>query len=152
MKSKKIIIPSTVKELEAYYKLRFEVLRKPWGQVENSTRDEWENISIHVLMLDENEEAIAAGRLQLNPGNEGQIRSMAVKKEYRGLGLGSEILLFLEEKAKEKALTSIVLDARENAIPFYKKHGYVSTGPSYLLFNEIPHERMEKILKNKSER
>lgn len=147
MKSNRIIIPSTENELAAYYKLRYEVLRKPWGQDENSTKDEWENISIHVLMLGENGEAIAAGRLQLNPGSEGQIRSMAVKKEYRGQGLGSEILLFLEEKAREKYLTSIVLDARENAIPFYLNHGYVSKGPSYLLFNEIPHERMEKKLK-----
>ena len=146
MKSKTIIIPTTIIELDAYYKLRYEVLRKPWGQAEDSTKDEWEDISIHVLMLNKNGEAIAAGRLQLNPGSEGQIRSMAVKEEYRGQGLGSEILLFLEEKAREKDLSLIVLDARENAIPFYKRHGYISIGASYLLFNEIPHERMEKKL------
>ena len=139
-----IIIPENNKDIQSYYKLRFEVLRKPWGQHENTVRDEWENQSLHVLMIDENGEAVATGRLQFNSDNEGQIRSMAVKEKFRGKGLGTLVLKFLEEKAKEGKFTIIVLDARDNAVDFYKKNGYKVEGNSYTLFDVIPHFRMTK--------
>ena len=140
----RIIIPENNNDIQSYYRLRFEVLRKPWGQHENTVRDEWENQSLHVLMIDENGEAVATGRLQFNSDNEGQIRSMAVKEKFRGKGLGTLVLKFLEEKAKEGKFTIIVLDARDNAVDFYKKNGYKVEGNSYTLFDVIPHFRMTK--------
>ena len=136
MKSKTIIIPTTIIELDAYYKLRYEVLRKPWGQAEDSTKDEWEDISIHVLMLNKNGEAIAAGRLQLNPGSEGQIRSMAVKEEYRGQGLGSEILLFLEEKADQHPYLLVQeLSIAHSRFLGYPQHSPESNACQFLAFH-----------------
>ncbi len=143
----KIIEPTSEEELEKYYTLRFEILRKPWNQPKSSTKDEWENISIHVLMLDEKNEAVATGRLQLNNGEEGQIRSMAVRADLQGKGLGSEIIHYIEQKAKEKKLKHILLDARINAVKFYEKHGYRVIGDSYLLFGVIPHFQMKKEIK-----
>lgn len=139
-----IIIPQKTNEIESYYKLRFEVLRKPWGQDENTVRDEWEDQSLHVLMIDDKGNAIATGRLQFNTDNEGQIRSMAVSESYRGQGLGTKILKFLEIKAKEKNFSKIVLDARDLAVEFYIKNGYTIDGPSYTLFDVIPHFQMIK--------
>jgi predicted GNAT family N-acyltransferase len=140
----KIIEPSTPEEFEKYFDLRFEILRKPWGQPKSSTQDEWEKISIHVLMINEQEEAVAVGRLQINTPEEGQIRSMAVRTENQGNGFGGKIIRFIEQKAKEKKIQKIILDARENAVHFYEKHGYRITGNSYLLFGTIKHFRMEK--------
>ena len=80
----KIIEPETEVELEKYFNLRYEILRKPWNQPVSSTKDEWEGQSIHVLMLDEKNEAVACGRLQLNPNEEGQIRSLAVRNDMVG--------------------------------------------------------------------
>jgi predicted GNAT family N-acyltransferase len=140
----KIIIPQTEDEFQLYYKLRFEILRKAWGQKENTTRDEWEDQSLHVLLIDENGKGIATGRLQFNSDSEGQIRSMGVTEEYRGKGLGSIILKYLEERAREKNFRKIILDARDNAVDFYKKNGYEVEGDSYKLFNIIPHFRMGK--------
>ena len=142
----RLLIPASESEIEAYYKIRFEVLRKPWGQDINTTRDEWEDNSLHVLMIDDAENAIATGRLQFNSDSEGQIRSMAVVESHRGKGLGSIVLKFLEEKAKEKKLTMIVLDARDLAVKFYEKNGYKVEGNSYTLFEVIPHFRMSKDL------
>ncbi len=145
----KIIIPRTESEIHSYYKLRFEVLRKPWGQKEITTKDEWEDQSLHALMLDENGNAIATGRLQYNSAEEGQIRSMAVEESFRGKGIGTEVLKFLEEKGKEKGLTRLVLDSRDHAVKFYEKNGYTIEGDSYTLFGVIPHFRMAKKLKTK---
>jgi predicted GNAT family N-acyltransferase len=55
-------------------------------------------------------------------------------------------MVYLEEKARLKGWTEIVLEARENAVPFYKALGYTIITESYLLFGEIQHFRMQKQL------
>ena len=142
----KIIEPATAEELQSYYRIRYEILRKPWNQPEQTTKDEWEDKSIHLLMLDESGEAIATGRLQLNDSDTGQIRSMAVVEGMQSKGLGTQIIHKIEDKAKEKKLKKIILDAREEAVHFYEKNGYKVIGDSYLLFGTIKHYRMEKEL------
>jgi N-acetylglutamate synthase-like GNAT family acetyltransferase len=138
--------PATESEWDAYYQLRYEILRKPWGQLPTTTKDEWEDNSLHLIMLNENKEVIGTGRLQFNPDREGQVRSMAIRDDYQGKGLGSRILKRLEEEAVKKKLKNIVLDARDKAMMFYEKNGYTVNGKSYTLFNVIEHMRMEKTL------
>jgi predicted GNAT family N-acyltransferase len=53
-------------------------------------------------------------------------------------------MLHLEEKAMFMGIQEIILEARENAVPFYKSIGYVIEKESYLLFGEIQHYRMKK--------
>lgn len=142
----KIIVPSTAEELKMYYDLRYEMLRKPWNRPYQSTIDEDDGNSVHALMLDDAGKAVAAGRLVLNSEEEGQVRSMAVTQEMQGKGLGTKILLHLEDEARKKKFKHIVLDAREGAVSFYRKNGYVAEGDSYVLFGVIPHVRMKKIL------
>ncbi len=146
MRSFSIIEPKSEAEFEKYYNLRYEILRKPWNQPVKSTKDEWEDKSIHVLMLDENKEAMACGRLQLNSKEEGQIRSMAVRDGMQGKGFGKKIIHFIEDKATQLQLKTISLDARINAVKFYERCGYKMVGESYLLFGVIQHYRMEKLL------
>jgi predicted GNAT family N-acyltransferase len=105
-----------------------------------------EDKSVHVLMLNENNDAIATGRLQLNNADEGQVRSMAVRTDCQGRGYGSEIMDYIEKKATELRLKKITLDAREPAVPFYQKHGYEVIADSYLLFGVIRHFKMSKDL------
>jgi predicted GNAT family N-acyltransferase len=142
----KILQPSTEQELKMYYDLRYEILRKPWNQPYSTTFDEWEKSSVHLLMLNEKEEPIAAGRLQINSFEEGQVRSMAVKDAEQNQGLGTTILQHLEEEARHRNMKHIILDARDGAVNFYKKNGYHVEGDSYILFDTIPHFRMKKIL------
>jgi predicted GNAT family N-acyltransferase len=58
--------------------------------------------------------------------------------------LGSQIIEYIEQKAKEKKIKHILLDARINAVKFYENHGYKVIGESYLLFGVIPHFQMKK--------
>lgn len=139
-----LIEPQSEKHFEAYFLLRWKELRKPWKQVWGSERDEMEASCIHAMIIDKKEEALAVGRLQFNSSKEGQIRFMAVKKEFQGQGLGKKIVAYLEGKAKEKGAKTIILHARENAIPFYEKMNYQLIKKSYLLYNEIQHYLMSK--------
>ena len=49
----------------------------------------------------------------------------------------------LEEEAVRQGASQIMLNARENAVSFYKSLGYFETGP-YESDIQIPHTRMEK--------
>ena len=136
--------PVTNKELKQYFHFRWKLLRAPWNEPEGSEKDEIEDECFHVMICDESNRCIGVGRLQFNTTTEAQIRYMAVAKELERKGLGRIIIDAVEKRAKEKNITSIVLDAREPAIGFYEKLGYVTKEKTYLLFNSIQHYRMEK--------
>lgn len=131
--------------IEAYYQLRFEVLRKPWHQTFDSTMDSTESISHHFIGL-LNNQVVATGRLEPIKEKVFQVRSMAVHPQYQRQGIGEQMLEYLEKFSLAKGMLKIELDARENALNFYKKCGYATTEKSYLLFNEIQHFKMEKWL------
>lgn len=138
--------PVSQEELKKIYDLRYKVLRSPWKQPRGSELDDAENSSIHAMICDDDGHCIAAGRLQFNSENECQIRYMAVCDEFRGQGFGTMILEFLEEKARTKSATTIILQARENAVRFYESAGYILEEKTFLLFDAIQHYRMRKQL------
>ncbi len=135
--------PITQDEWESYYRLRFTILRAPWNQPLGSEvlADEME--AIHAMVI-ENDQIIGVARMHQSGENQGQVRCVAVAAEAQGKGVGKAIMLHLEEKAKEMGMQEIVLEARENAVLFYKSMGYVIEKESYLLFGEIQHYRMKK--------
>ncbi len=139
-------IAQTQKELEGILDLRYEILRKPWNQSSETATDELENSSINAFIVDENGKIIACGRLQENENKVGQIRFMAVANDQQGKGLGKQLVAALEKKAIELGLKSIELQARENALGFYKSCQYTIKEKSFLLWGQIQHYLMEKKL------
>jgi predicted GNAT family N-acyltransferase len=139
----KIIEPQTKEQFEAYYLLRYEVLRKPWNQPPGSEKDEQENESFHFMAL-KNNEAVGVCRLQFNTSIEAQIRYMGVKENVKGSGIGKKLISFAEEKAKAKNAEKVILQAREIAVDFYKKCGYSVVEKSYLMWGKIQHYLMKK--------
>ncbi len=146
MKTFKIIEPQSESDYNDYYRIRYEILRKPWNQPEKSTKDDTESSSVHLLVKDETGKPVATGRMQFNSEDEAQIRSMAVIDEMQGNGIGSLLIDRLEEIALERKIKRITLDARENAVRFYMRNGYTVIEPSYLLFGIIKHFKMQKDL------
>ena len=143
----KIIEPKSLTEFKKYYNLRYEILRKPWGQPTGSERDDGEDMYIHRMIIDEKTgNALAVGRLQFNSEDEAQIRYMAVADELQGQGLGSQIISALEDVARGKGIQKMILSARENALQFYKNNGYKIVQKTHLLFGEIQHWLMQKEL------
>jgi predicted GNAT family N-acyltransferase len=97
-------------------------------------------------MAVEKEKVIGCCRLQMNNDKEAQVRYMAVDGNMQGKGIGKKIMKQAEKIAKDKGAEFLILEARENAVPFYKGCGYVITKKSYLLFDEIQHFTMQKHL------
>lgn len=138
------ISPEIPELWEKYLDLRYTILRQPWGQTRQSTTDDGESRSLHLMIVDDNDEAIAAGRLEFIELGKAKIRSMAIRSDQQGKGWGRIVVRKLEAAALELNIHEIILDAREPAVGFYQKLGYADLGPSYLLFGQIPHRKMGK--------
>ncbi len=61
------------------------------------------------------------------PGKRIYVSRMIVKKEYRNRGIGSEILQFLIDKAKNMGFSEMTIGVdkdNKNALHMYRKHGF----------------------------
>ncbi|MGJ5642356.1 GNAT family N-acetyltransferase [Formosa sp. S-31] len=73
-----------------------------------------------------------------------QLRGMAVLKSYRGLNFGKQLVTQGELLVKAKEGSLIWLNAREIAVPFYKKMGYTVFGVPFDIPIIGPHYSMCK--------
>ncbi len=141
-----VCAPQSDADWSAYYDLRWSILRTPW-QPQGNDRDETDDISIHrTVVCNTSGKTLAVGRLHrlADQDQQGQIRFMAVAQGHERQGNGSLLLVSLEKAAQEMGLETVMLHARENALPFYQHHGYTLVEQSFLLFNEIQHYLMSK--------
>ena len=59
------------------------------------------------------------------------LMSLYVEPQFKGLGIGSELIQSVEKQAKDKDFKSMViwtLEKNESAIAFYEKHSYLQDG------------------------
>lgn len=141
-----IIEPTTPEQFEQYYRLRYQTLREPWGQPEGSERAEDDNTAIHAMLLDDAGEAVGVCRMHLATPEEAQIRFMGIRQDMQGKKLGDQLLHYQEERARQLGATRMMLQARENAVNFYRRNGYEIEEKSHLLFGTIQHYRMARQL------
>ena len=135
--------PKTEKEWEAYYDLRYEVLRKPLGKPIGSERNEGDAIGIHFALFD-NDVIRAIARLDPIDKNTCQVRFVAVSSEIQGKGYGKLIMLRVEAEGRKEGYSKLILHARDYAVEFYKKLDYKLIGESYKLLDILQHYLMEK--------
>jgi predicted N-acetyltransferase YhbS len=89
--------------------------------------------------------------LELNLTNAYQLRGMAVMTQNQGKGIGKKIVQAGEHLLSQMKISSVWLNAREIAVPFYEKLGYQHIGTPF----DIPligqHFIMHKTLKTNHE-
>ncbi|GAA5216278.1 bifunctional GNAT family N-acetyltransferase/hotdog fold thioesterase [Corallincola platygyrae] len=142
----RLVEPDSEKDWDTYYHFRWKVMRMPFQLPEGSEKDEFDPYAHHRMLVDEEGQPRAVGRLYQSSADEGQLRHMAVDPDYRGQGLGSEMIAALEALARELGMKRIVLNARQQAIPFYEKQGYSGVGEGPTHFGKIHHQQMLKEL------
>ncbi len=104
--------------------------------------DEHDAASLHVIVRSDGR-AVGTGRL-LPTEMEGSrarldgahavshIGRMAVRREFRGRGVGAAMLLALIDAARARGDGEIVLSAQIHALGFYCRFGFVAEGGAYL--------------------
>lgn len=140
-----LVSPQTPEQWQAYYQLRWLVLRAPWQQPPGSEQDELEQQAFHLMLIDGSGGVQAVGRLHQLDNSTGQIRYMAVADSARGKGAGSVILQQLQQQAVSLGLKHLQLNARQEAVGFYQRLGYQRVGDAKPMFG-IAHLRMTKTL------
>jgi predicted GNAT family N-acyltransferase len=121
-------VPQTEEELESYYQFRWEMLRKPLHQPKGSERDAWDAMAHHQMVVDEEGNLVAVGRLYINADNEASIRFMAVHPSVQDKGLGTLMAMTLESVARQEGVKRVTCSAREDAVEFFAKLGFVNQG------------------------
>ena len=117
----KICSPITADEFKEYFKLRFEVLRKPWNEPEGSEKDELEESSVHVCAK-YNHSIIGACRLQFV--DEHKIRAQI---RYR-VNLTNELITNIYDKRICEGLNKLY---RENKFLFHTFSGVFTVQLSF---------------------
>ncbi|MGG4453152.1 GNAT family N-acetyltransferase [Brevibacillus porteri] len=110
--------------------------------------DEHDNLdggTIHFVAYRDGE-PVGASRVRTYAPGVGKIERVAVAKTERGTGLGRQIMLAMEELAKQHGYDSLKLNAQTQAQRFYEKLGYEPFGD---LFDDagIEHIAMVKSIR-----
>jgi predicted GNAT family N-acyltransferase len=131
-------------EYDQVVALRDEVLRKPLGLT--FTKEELDAESQEIILAEFGPDgALATLQFQVVSPTEWKMRQVAVAAGLQGKGHGSRLVEFSESWARSQGVKSIVLHARETAVPFYKRLGYEVVGSMFTEVN-IPHFKMRKAL------
>ena len=136
-------VPKNKKEFNEYDLFRWRMLRRPIGKTIESLKDGYEDGSFHLIGVI-NDNIVACGRLHFIDDSKAQIRYMAVDEKYQRRGLGSTILLLLENHAIDNNADKIILNARDHAIEFYKAAKYKILKKYHKSDTGIPHTTMTK--------
>ncbi|HEY5803619.1 MAG TPA: arsenic resistance N-acetyltransferase ArsN2 [Lysobacter sp.] len=84
--------------------------------------DDLDEASIHFIVAGEGDEAIGAIGLE-SFGSVGLLRSMVVRPDARGSGIGGQLVEALERHAREIGMDQLVL-LTQTAEPFFATRGY----------------------------
>lgn len=107
--------------------------------------DEHDAHCLHVLARIDGR-AVGTGRLlPAEAGGVSHIGRMAVDSRFRSRGVGAAMLLALMQAARDRGDREIVLSAQIQAAGFYRRHGYVEEGGTYLDAG-IVHQSMRAVL------
>jgi N-acetylglutamate synthase-like GNAT family acetyltransferase len=121
-------VPESAEELDAYYQFRWEMLRKPLHQPLGSERDAYDALAHHQTIVDGHGKLVAVGRLSINADNEASIRFLAVHPDVQRKGLGTLMAMALESVARQEGVKRVVCSAREDAMAFFSRLGFVNQG------------------------
>ncbi|MDN3653725.1 bifunctional GNAT family N-acetyltransferase/hotdog fold thioesterase [Thalassotalea ponticola] len=144
--SYRITSPQSDAQFEAYYQLRYCQLRQAWQQPVGSELDDLEQQAVHRMVVDQCDRVVGVGRVHKVGVDKANIRFMAVDDAHQGKGLGAKLLTALEQAAAERGVSTIELQARENALDFYRNCGYQILAKSHLLYGQIQHYKMQKTI------
>jgi predicted GNAT family N-acyltransferase len=120
--------------------IRFAVFVEEQGVPTGIELDEHDAVSLHAVAF-EGEKPVATGRLL----PDGHIGRMAVLVEWRGRGIGGEILNELIAAARKRGHAEAFVSAQLHAVPFYRAHGFVAEGEEYVEAG-IRHQAMKRRL------
>lgn len=126
-------------DLAAVFELRRRVFRDEQHLVSGSVEDADDSRSILALALlrppGELPRPVGTGRITFaaSPGGEAVITWVATQPEFRGQGIGTQVMRYLLAAADRRGTEAVVLAAQQPAVEFYRRLGFAPDGKWYLV-------------------
>jgi N-acetylglutamate synthase-like GNAT family acetyltransferase len=136
--------PQSDEEFRELLNLRYTILREPWKQPIGSESDSLDLVATHAIAVTDEGKIVGTARLHANSGRQSQLRFLAVTEEARKQGVARKLVEYLLEKARESGAKYLRAQARESAVGFFLKQGFVVKGEGKMLFDEIKHFWVQK--------
>lgn len=122
--------------------VRAEVLRPHWTPMQCSWPMDNDPRTLHLGGYIDDELAGVASfiaephgdlphELEIEPESLMKLRGMATRAKYQGSGVGSAVLVHGMEELQRRGLSHLWCNARKTAVPFYRKHGWVTWGDEF---------------------
>ncbi len=133
------------RDLPQIHKIRYLVFQIEQGVDPSLEFDDMDGQAQHILAyLDQ--KAIATARFRLLTPQVAKLERVAVLREFRGLGIGRKLMVYVLELLAESDVSEVRIHAQEPVKAFYQELGFEPEGE---IFEEagIPHIRMKKLLR-----
>ncbi len=121
--------------------VRHEVFVQEQHVAPEEEMDDRDAVCMHAVVYTHDGVPIATGRLL----PDGHIGRMAVRRPFRGQGIGSLVLTALIDEARRHGHLEVALAAQVHAQRFYATHGFIAEGTVFLDAG-IDHVTMRRVL------
>jgi ElaA protein len=138
-----VFVVESHRDRERCLALRREVFIAEQGVAEALEIDGDDDACVHFLAV-EGDEPVGTARLRII-GDKAKAQRVAVRKSWRGRGIGAKVMAALEHEARTRGAAKVTLSSQTHALPFYARLGYVAHGDVYDDAG-IPHRDMTKSL------
>ena len=139
------LVPFASPAFDDLFALRERILRKPLNLVFDIIDIEEEYNQIHFASYDKQCQLMGCLVFHVLDDSVLKMRQVAIDTPFQGKGVGTQLVAESENWALTNGYTKIVLNARDVALPFYKKLKYKKVGRPFTEVG-IKHYKMEKKL------
>ncbi len=126
-------------ERQVCYEIRTRVFVAEQGVPSEEELDDYDGTAMH-FVVEVHRVIVGTARLVDLGNGVGKIGRVAILKEHRNRGLGSELIRYVMDTGFA-ACHTLVLDSQISAIPFYERFGFWPEGEIFLDAG-IEHRRM----------
>ena len=136
----------TWQQAGAYY-VRIQGMARQHGIPLRREFDEHDTPDTKYILLTDDEFPVATCRLYRLDADSAMLGRVVVLPEYRGKGLGRQVILEAEKWLKKLGYSEAVVESRDVAVGFYEKLGYKVIDKIIIHGDTFDCIRMEKALK-----
>lgn len=145
MNIKVIRATETWQQAGAYY-VRIQGMAKQHGITLRREFDEYDTPDTKYIVLTDDDFPVATCRFYPLDAHSAMIGRVVVLPEYRGTGLGKQVMTEAEQWLRELGFAEAVIESRDVAVGFYEKIGYAVADSHIIHGDTFECIRMEKAI------
>ena len=141
-----VIRTETLAQRAGAYYVRIQGMAKQHGITLRREFDEYDTPDTKYIVLTDDDFPVATCRFYPLDAHSAMIGRVVVLPEYRGTGLGKQVMTEAEQWLRELGFAEAVIESRDVAVGFYEKIGYAVADSHIIHGDTFACIRMEKAI------